>query len=235
MKALCRLTLLLSPLICSLNAKDMHEYLNKTVELTRAGQYEEALGRHVWFHYNALEHQPSMTGVRLSFALSYWTDLGKKYPPALQKLKEIRDEKEALIQNGKGSFELFHDVSSINRELGEDKRTLELFKQVVSNAPQQADRYWIVTKETAFKRKDYDLINEFVKDIDQEFRNLYSDYLRDYQMFKEESHRNWARTRFAAESKQLADLATYNGDESLAAKITERSEKALKSKDGIIE
>lgn len=213
----------------------MQAYLQETRRITKAGQYEEALGRQVWFHYHALEHQPSMAGVRLSFALSDWVRLGKKYPPALEKLKAIRDEKEALIKNGEGSFELFHDVSSINRELKEDQRTLTLFKEVELKYPKQTERYWIVTKDTAFKHADYELINKYVTDVEQEYRNLYSDYLRDYRMFTEQSHRTWARTRFATESKQLVDLASHNGENELAAKISERTNKVLKSKDGIID
>ncbi len=213
----------------------MQAYLQQTVELANAGKYEEALGRHVWFHYNALEHQPSMAGVRLSFALSYWTDLGEKYPPALEKLKSIRDEKEALIQYGEGSFALFHDVSSINREFKEDTRSLELFKTVDLKHPEQAERYWVIVKDNAFGHKDYQLINKYISDIEQEYRNLYSDYLRNYGALQNDHHRKWTRTRFKSGSDQLVALAEFNDNHVLADDIKERTNKALESKDGIID
>ena len=42
-----------------------------------------------------------MYGVRLSFALSYWEQLGEVYPPALTALKKTRDDKTALLLDGK--------------------------------------------------------------------------------------------------------------------------------------
>lgn len=233
---IARLLIALSLALCTtLGAKDMQAYLQQTVELANAGKYEEALGRHVWFHYHALEHQPSMSGVRLSFALNYWKDLGKKYPPALEKLKAIRDEKEALIESGEGSFKLFHDVSSINRELDEDQRTLELFKEVETTQPEQSERFWIVMKDTAFHYKDYELISKYIPDIEQEYRELYSGYLRDYRMFQKDAHRDWARKRFQEGSQQLVDLAMHKHDAVLATKIKQRTHTVLESKDGIID
>ena len=62
-------------------ANDMQVYLNETQELVRQQRYAEALERFLWFHDHALEHNPGMAGVRLSFALSYWKNLGDVYPP----------------------------------------------------------------------------------------------------------------------------------------------------------
>src|ERR1044072_6141550 len=59
---------------------------------TRAGQFEDALAKHLWYHRNALKHSPAQGGVRLSFALSYWHNLATKYPPAMTALKAERDE-----------------------------------------------------------------------------------------------------------------------------------------------
>ena len=42
-------------------------------------RYKDALAKHIWFHDHALEYQPSMYGVRLSFALSYWKQLSRKW------------------------------------------------------------------------------------------------------------------------------------------------------------
>jgi hypothetical protein len=218
-------------LVSSLQGEDMQKYLQETVRIAKEGNYEEALERHVWFHDHALEHQPSMMGVRLSFALSYWTDLGNKYPPALEKLKEIRDAKEGLIKQGKGSFELFHDVTSINRELGEEERSLDLFKIVEGTDSEQTDRLWIVIKDTAFKYKDYELVNRYIGDIEQEYRSTYSDYLRDFGMFKDTDHIKWVKDRFRAEAGQLIELSKINGDEETASRIKDRVSKVLQSKD----
>lgn len=235
MKTSRLITLIFVILVSSLRGEDMQKYLRETVRITKEGNYEEALEKHVWFHDHALEHQSSMTGVRLSFALSYWTDLGEKYPPALEKLKEIRDAKEDLIKQGEGSFELFHDVSSINRELGEEERSLDLFKAVEATESEQTNRLWIIIKDTAFKYKDYELVNRYIEDVGQEYRNTYSDYLRDFGMFKDTDHVKWVKDRFKAETDQLIELSKINGDEETASQIKERVGKVLQSKDGIVD
>ena len=234
MKKTNLIPLIIALAVGNIQAEDMQKYLQETVQIAKEGNYEEALERHVWFHNHALEHQPSMTGVRLSFALMYWTELGRKYPPALEKLKEIRNEKEKTLVDGEGSFELFHDVSGINRALKEDERTIGLFKKVESTNPEQIDRLWIVAKDLAFDQKEYDLINRHIKDVEQEYRNAYSDYLRDYNMFKNDEHIKWVRDSFQKETNQLALLAEFNGDDAVAERIRKRAAEVLKSEDGII-
>ena len=59
--------------------------LREAQDDARAGRYPDALAKHVWFHENALTYAPAMYGVRLSFALSYWVNLGNLYPPARTK------------------------------------------------------------------------------------------------------------------------------------------------------
>ncbi|MDX1982468.1 MAG: hypothetical protein SFV51_19490, partial [Bryobacteraceae bacterium] len=48
----------------------------------RQGDYAEALQKYLWFHHHALEHDMALSGVRLSYALNEWWELGKAYPPA---------------------------------------------------------------------------------------------------------------------------------------------------------
>jgi hypothetical protein len=86
--------------------------------LAAEAKYDEALEKYLWFHRHALEHDQALAGVRLSFALAEWFELGQKYPPARQALLAARDEAAAAIERGEGSFSLFHDVASINRLLG---------------------------------------------------------------------------------------------------------------------
>ncbi|GGX21430.1 hypothetical protein [Undibacterium macrobrachii] len=103
------------------------------------GRYEEALNEYVWFHDHALEEQPSVYGVRLSFALSYWMELAEKYPRAREVLVEIRDRKAEALRVGKGDRELLHDVISINENLGSTAETHALFVQLEASSPQLAE------------------------------------------------------------------------------------------------
>lgn len=84
----------------------------------RAGRYEDALAKRVWYHENSRNYA-GLGGVRLSFALMESMDLGKEYPPALDKLREVRDEAEKAVNAGKDVWQSFQDYASINEYLGE--------------------------------------------------------------------------------------------------------------------
>ena len=58
------------------------EDLNNIRDLVKNEQYELALQKHVWFHEES-KSSSGMAGVRLSYAISNWVELGNKYPPAL--------------------------------------------------------------------------------------------------------------------------------------------------------
>jgi hypothetical protein len=112
-------------------------------------RYEDALAEVVWFHENALRFDESYYGVRLSFALRDWMQLGKDYPPALEKLRAIRDEKEGELRAGERKRDTFHDVEAINRHLNEVGRTATLFKELAAVililrvlAPELRKRHW---------------------------------------------------------------------------------------------
>jgi hypothetical protein len=93
------LILLLS--LCSCNTQDDAERaLADARRLAKQGDYEGALAKHVWFHDHALSVRPSYYGVRLSYALSDWIELGKKYPKARQTLESVRDAKTSKLLAG---------------------------------------------------------------------------------------------------------------------------------------
>jgi len=93
---------------------DPKEVLRQARQLVKSEQYAEALEKYIWFHHHALEADRALAGVRLSYAIFEWVDLGGLYPPAQRALESVRDAKtESLIQ---GTYDpsLFHDVASIS-------------------------------------------------------------------------------------------------------------------------
>lgn len=52
-----------------------NEDLNQICKLTEKGQYKQALEKHLWFHEES-KKSPGMAGVRLSYAISAWINLG---------------------------------------------------------------------------------------------------------------------------------------------------------------
>jgi hypothetical protein len=151
--------------ICSCQMKDdAQRALDDAKRLADQGDYEAALAKHVWFHDNALKVRRSYYGVRLSFALSYWIELGKKYPKALETLKSIRDEKTSRLLAGVTQRDLFHDVKSINKHLNETAATAELFKRLEAGSPSFASAVYDIADEALLQAHEYELAKKYLGD-----------------------------------------------------------------------
>ncbi len=164
------------------HAESMHEYLSTTRQLTRAGEYAEALERHIWFHENVLDHQPSMYGVRLSFALSNWNALADKYPPAMEALLELRDNTEAAVRES-GDFEMFHDLYALNRQLDNVQNTIEVFEYLDQEHPARARRVWRIARDTVIDTERYDLAQKYIGDPVRAFARVKSLYDQNVSMY----------------------------------------------------
>ena len=119
------------------------------------GDYQTALGHLVWFHDHALEETPALLGIRLSYALAYWIELGAEFPPALESLREIRDRKVADLRAGQHDGQLFLDVSAINDYLGEGEGTYLLFVELRHRAAAFAARCAPIALPAVVDAQDY--------------------------------------------------------------------------------
>ena len=115
-----------------------HEVLERARNARLAGKYEDALRDHLWFHEHALEADPSLAGVRLSFALRDWIYLGEQFPLARRALQAIRDRDTQRMLNGGATLGRFHDISAINSALGDERATHDLFVQIDAQLPELA-------------------------------------------------------------------------------------------------
>ena len=130
-----------------------------------AGRYEDALAKHVWFHTNALKYDRSLYGVRLSFALGAWVRLGAIYPPALEKLREIRAEDAEMVRANaldKAGFHIFNEIAAINKYLGEDENTTQLFQWLDTHLPEEAKHDYRLAERALVKSKQYELIGKYI-------------------------------------------------------------------------
>jgi hypothetical protein len=134
---------------------DPQEVLREAVSLMRQGQYAEALEKHLWFHDQALEYQPALGGVRLSFALDFWVELGTLYPEAMEALTAVRDRKVVALTDHKGSFELFH--VAINRCLQEETETVALFMMLHRHNPGLARRCYPIAEEYLVEQQEFEV------------------------------------------------------------------------------
>lgn len=145
---------------------DLQTILNEAQRDASAGHFPDALAKHVWFHQNALRLQPSLYGVRLSFALAYWKSLADVYPLALVKLREVRDTAEQSIRShaatGDALRDAFHDCEAIDRMLGESGRTRDLFVWLDEHLPDVARQFYRLAQRALLSLKDYRLCGKFI-------------------------------------------------------------------------
>jgi hypothetical protein len=182
--------------------------LNEAEADATSGRYAEALAKHVWFFENALKYAPAMSGVRLSFALSYWKELSEKYPPALVKLQAERDEAAAKVREAKDSRQSFNDFASINRELAEDGRTEELFLWLDANSPATASAVYSLAQPSLVRARKYDVCGKYL-DPDRSLERMVRSYAEDKKMA--------ADSEFRELSSDFADKSLSNGVGTLVA------------------
>lgn len=139
-----------------------HDRLRRARTLGLNGHFEEALAEFEWFHDNSLFEDPSLRGVRLSFALSYWAELGEQYPPALKALIELRDRDVAKLLAQPLDHKLFSDIAAINRYLNDEKATYQLFLSLHENTPNFAIDCFDSAVDAIVAARDFRLARSYI-------------------------------------------------------------------------
>jgi hypothetical protein len=201
-----------------------HERLHAARLTAMNGNHDEALREYIWFHNHALEEDPALSGVRLSFALAYWTDLGESYPPALRALEEIRNQKAAALLRGSESRDAFRDVVAINEALETSSLTYELFVKLVESMPGFARQCAPVALPAIVDANDFRLSKQVSPapetDILREATWLNKDERRSKEADDHNALRRWAHVRNFVRLVQLhMAIATGNGEPAEAASI----------------
>ena len=143
---------------------DPSAVLQEAQALARKGKYPEALEKHLWYHENSLRLDPAQSGVRLSFALSYWTDLGRKYPEAKVALVAVRDRELKRLTGGDDDADRFRDVAGINGYLKERSKTVELFKAIHAKDREFAGRCYFYAEADLVALGEYRLCRAYIPD-----------------------------------------------------------------------
>ena len=130
---------------------------------TNSGAYEDALVKFLWFHEHALQIDPGLTGVRLSFAVSYWLKLARVYPPALEAFFRTRDQAETAFREGPADFDLFAEIAALNEYVGQRVRTADLFEEVANTNPAGAQRIYHVAERSLVADRRYKTCGPFLR------------------------------------------------------------------------
>jgi len=177
------------------------ERLQAARQMARDGRHEEALRELLWFHHHALEESRALAGVRLSYALYYWLDLGKAYPPAQQALNDLREQKAQTLLRGEGDRALFHDVEAIDDRLGQAGATYELYMALAERYPALAAQCAHLALPSIVAVKDYRLAHQLRPDPEARLRTS-AFYLR--QDIQDIKHR-----RFTRAPQRWASIKSY--------------------------
>jgi hypothetical protein len=105
------------------------EVLKTARAAAMSGDYAAALASYEDFFDHSLQDQGGENnyyGVRLSFCLDEWARLAEKYPKALQRLEAKAKETIAELERTRRPA-LFHDFISINKHLGQERTSIDLF------------------------------------------------------------------------------------------------------------
>jgi serine/threonine protein kinase len=153
-----------SPTLSPGEKPDFEKMRQEANDFANNGRYAEALQRHIWYHNHALEYDQAQSGVRLSFWLADWTELGRRYPRAWQALIEVRDEKTRKLVEGGGYSQLFSDVVSINGYLQDEEASYALFKTIQKRDPSLAQQCYFYVEsllvKKAIQKRDPSLVQQ---------------------------------------------------------------------------
>lgn len=195
-------------------------------DFTRAGKYAEALERHEWYHNNALRIDPAQSGVRLSFAIGLWKELGDQYPPALASLKAIRDAGVRELETGTADPQTFLDVEAINGELGEDAATIELFKSLAAKQPALARKWLVAIEDTLIDQGEIELFAELGGDLVRHLKRHFITYRATVSAIKSLSAHDRVADRLEDSAEQLVEttlklvaVANQQGDTAMATRL----------------
>ncbi len=199
--------------------------LQSAVDDTREHRFEDALQKFLWFH-EASRSERGMGGVRLSFALGYWMDLASQYPPALNAFTNLREQLEQRCRDNHGDFESFHDASSLNGYLDDNRRTIDLFMEIASDYPENAKHLYHVAERILVADGMYQQCAPFLdweKSIDTSI-SAYEIGLKHEESWKDSrtSPPRFARRHFEAESATLVALLSLNGRDGEAERVRDR-------------
>ncbi|HVJ84065.1 MAG TPA: hypothetical protein VM452_00395 [Caulifigura sp.] len=187
---------------------DPQVILNEARDDRRAGRFDDALAKHIWYHRNALKYQPGHYGVRLSFALSDWQELAGQFMPAMVALKEERELAKANVLQGKDAFPAFHEYVAFNRVLDDEAATKTLFADVEKQRPADAGKIYRLVEPALIRSKDYQTCGKYLKPKQDYELLLLSFRLRSDARFA--AHRAHLEESFTKGSATLVGLLVLN-------------------------
>src|SRR6266567_2127889 len=206
---------------------DPLQTLRDARDAARRGAHAEALEKYLWFHHHALEHRPSLTGVRLSYAISEWVELGNAYPPAREALELIQDNNLRLLKEGSCEHRRFHDFASINRYLGRSELTATMFAELAEHQPEFARACFRVALTALIQTRSFALARRFVTSPNEQLDPHLSQFARALNTRRRTINDDALLGVFATRLRQLLSIFEEVGENEEANVLQRKAIEAL--------
>jgi hypothetical protein len=144
------------------NAPDPCNILREATYDRKAGRYDEALEKLSWFFQNAVAVNPLMYGIRRSFAISSWCKLAEKFPPAIDRLKSVRQMASENVMMGVEVVESFRDLAAISERLNDNKTVCSIFHFLHEEQPANATLVYRYAQAALVAEAEYSICNHYL-------------------------------------------------------------------------
>src|SRR5688572_20840110 len=189
--------------------------LDEARAAAEAGDYPRALDRYAWFFDHCLAIDPSFYGVRLSYVIGEWAELGEAYPPARDALvaRQIatRDELARAF-----SRDRFHDLVAISEVLEEPQVAIEAFRRLHDADPRNAAMAFPVAWEMLYGAGEFAMCAAQLPDPMARYRAIVH---RHDTASKWDGLAAWAAAQFRGQAGMLLDILRRVGRDAEAATI----------------
>ena len=142
---------------------DPSDVLAEARDAYSQNKHQLALEKYQWFYRNALKHNEAYYGVRLSYCINEWADLGKIYQPACDALREeFNTSLKVFLQSD--SRRAFHEYASIAESLGEEGKVYEQFMLVHESNKELAFQLFRFVYTYCANNNQWELCREYLGD-----------------------------------------------------------------------
>lgn len=124
-------------------------------------RYAESLEKYKWFYDNSIKIDESYYGVRLSYCLGEWAELGMVYPGALTELNKLKESTLEYFEKSQ-KRRSFHEYSSICEVLNCQKETYDRFLEVREKNKEFSHKLFTFVYEYCASQKMWDLCREYL-------------------------------------------------------------------------
>lgn len=193
--------------------------LDQAIQLAEHGKWDESLKKFIWYRENAIIIDATQSYDRNTIALKKWVELGEQYTPAIEALRNIRDDNVLRLMEGEANAKVFEDIVAINEYLKESKRTAEIFKWYDAIHPEFAASIYGHSEKALFEAQEYSLAKKYSGNLELRYSKVKSDFQKDLSEKMSSESPKKLEKNFSDQVVMLITMLEKYGDLKLARKI----------------